>query len=181
MSRIGKLPVPVPAGVTVTITGQIVTAKGPKGELGQTLHRKIKVEQKDNTLILSPVDQTNESRALWGLSRTLLSNIIEGVNKGFEKELTIKGVGYKSALKGKDLELLLGYSHPIIMKTPEGITLEVDAKKNTIKISGINKQLVGQTAANIRSHRPPEPYNGKGVMYTGEHIIRKAGKTAATK
>ncbi len=179
MSRIGKLPVPVPAGVTVTLGSNDITVKGAKGELKRPLPPLVRAEQKDGTIIITPENETREARSFWGLARTLIANMIEGVTKGYEKELTIKGVGYKAALKGKDLELALGFSHPVNVKAPEGITFEVDAKKNTIKISGINKEVVGQTAANIRAHRPPEPYKGKGVMYTGEHIIRKAGKAAA--
>lgn len=179
MSRIGKLPISIPAGVTVTIDGQTVKVKGPKGELAQTLHAKIKATQTANELSVVPVDDSRESSALWGLSRTLLANLIEGVTKGYEKKLIITGVGYKCALKGKDLELQLGFSHPVTVKAPVGIEFEVDAKKNTIVVRGISKQLVGQTSAEIRSHRPPEPYKGKGIAYDGEHIPRKVGKAAA--
>ncbi len=179
MSRIGKLPVSIPSGVTVTLGDNNVTVKGPKGELVRALPPLVKAELKDNEVVVTPTDDSRVARSFWGLTRTLIANMIEGVTKGFEKELTIKGVGYKAALKGKDLELALGFSHPVNIKAPTGITFEVDTKKNTIKISGINKEVVGQTAANIRAHRPPEPYKGKGVAYTGEHIIRKAGKAAA--
>jgi large subunit ribosomal protein L6 len=178
MSRIGKLPISIPSGVTITITGQTVAVKGAKGELKRDLPAKVKVEQKEQTIVVTPIDESTAACAMWGLSRTLVANMIEGVTAGFVKDLEIKGVGYKSALKGKDLELALGFSHPVLVKAPDGITFEVDPKKNTIKVSGINKEVVGQTAANIRSFRPPEPYKGKGVMYAGEHIIRKAGKTA---
>jgi large subunit ribosomal protein L6 len=179
MSRIGKLPVAIPSGVTITINGQDVSVKGSKGELRHTFNKLVKVSQADNTLTVQPNDESdNTARGMWGLSRTLLANMIEGVTKGYEKELTIKGVGYKVATKGNDLELALGFSHPVPYKAPAGITFEVDAKKNTIKVSGIDKQRVGQTAAEIRSFRPPEPYKGKGIAYTGEQIRRKAGKTA---
>lgn len=179
MSRIGKHPVSIPSGVTATVSGQTVTIKGSKGELSHTFNRLVKVAQSDTELTVTPTDENDATaRGMWGLSRTLLANMIEGVAKGFEKELTIKGVGYKVAAKGSDLELALGYSHPIPYKAPAGITFEIDAKKNTIKVMGIDKQKVGQTAAEIRSFRPPEPYKGKGVAYTGERILRKAGKTA---
>ena len=178
MSRIGKNPVEIPAGVTVTVTGQSVKAKGAKGELTQAIHPKVKVEVKENKVVFSPVDDSAESSALWGLSRTLVSNIIEGVSKGFTKTLIVKGVGYKFAMKGKDLELQLGFSHPVLIKTPAGIEFELDAKKNTIIVKGFDKQLVGEVAANIRKWRKPEPYKGKGIAYEGEHIQRKAGKSA---
>jgi len=178
MSRIGKQPISIPSGVTVTLDGQKVTAKGAKGELSRDIRPEIEVKQEESEIVLSPRDESAQSGAYWGLSRTLIANMIEGVSKGYEKELTIKGVGYKATLKGKDLDLSLGYSHPIVYKAPDGITFEVDPKKNTIKVSGINKEVVGQTAAEIRSFRKPEPYKGKGVAYTGERILRKAGKTA---
>jgi len=179
MSRIGKIPVPIPSGVTITITGQQVSVKGPKGELSHSFNKLVKISQEGEEVVITPVNNTGEARGMWGMSRTLIANMIEGVTKGFEKELTIKGVGYKVAMKGKDLELALGYSHPVPFPAPDGITFDADPKANTIKISGIDKQVVGETAANIRSKRPPEPYKGKGVAYTGEHIVRKAGKTAA--
>lgn len=178
MSRIGKNPVSIPAGVTVEVSGQTVKVKGPKGELSQEIHKLIKVEQKDNELVLAPTDESKESRELWGLSRTLVANMMLGVTEGYEKKLTITGVGYKAVLKGKDLELQLGFSHPIIEKAPEGIEFEVDPKANTVVIRGIDKQLVGEAAANIRKWRKPEPYKGKGIAYEGEYIPRKAGKAA---
>ncbi len=179
MSRIGKNPVAIPARVTVQISGDEVKVKGSKGELSQKIHPKVKVEQKDAEIIVTPIDESKEARALWGLSRTLIANMIEGVTNGYSKNLVITGVGYKSVLKGKDLELQLGFSHPVKVKAPEGITFEVDPKKNTILVSGIDKQLVGETAANIRKWRKPEPYKGKGIAYEGEYIPRKAGKSAA--
>jgi large subunit ribosomal protein L6 len=178
MSRIGKNPIAIPSGVTVAIDGNTVKVKGEKGELSQEIHSKIKVEVKENEVILSPVDESSEASALWGLSRTLVSNLVEGVSKGFEKTLIVKGVGYKFAMKGKDLELQLGFSHPVLITTPAGIEFDLDAKKNTITVKGINKQLVGETAANIRKWRKPEPYKGKGIAYEGEYIPRKAGKSA---
>lgn len=178
MSRIGKNPVEIPAGVTVTVTGQTVKAKGAKGEISQIIHAAIKVEVKENKVTLSPAVENSEAGALWGLSRTLVSNLVEGVSKGFSKTLIVKGVGYKFAMKGKDLELQLGFSHPVLIKTPAGIEFELDAKKNTITVKGIDKQLVGEVAANIRKWRKPEPYKGKGIAYEGEHIQRKAGKSA---
>lgn len=179
MSRIGKLPVTIPSGVTVTIAGTTITIKGAKGELKRTLNPKVKVEKVDTTIVVTPIDNTTAAKSLWGLSRTLVANMIEGVTNGYTKQLTIKGVGFKCALKGKDLDLALGFSHPVLIKAPAGITFAVDPKANTVTITGTDKELVGQIAANIRSKRPPEPYLGKGIMYTGEQIIRKAGKTAA--
>jgi large subunit ribosomal protein L6 len=178
MSRIGKNPVEIPSGVTVTVAGQTVKAKGAKGEISQIIHAAIKVEVKENKVFLSPAAENSDAGALWGLSRTLVSNLIEGVSKGFSKTLIVKGVGYKFAMKGKDLELQLGFSHPVLIKTPAGISFELDAKKNTITIQGIDKQLVGEVAANIRKWIKPEPYKGKGIAYEGEHIQRKAGKSA---
>lgn len=179
MSRIGKLPISIPAGVTVAVHGHVVTVKGPKGELKRTLHTLIKVESKDNTVTVTPVDGSRLASGLWGLSRTLIANMIDGVTKGYTKQLAIKGVGFKIALKGKDLDLALGFSHPVAIKAPEGITFAVDPKNNIITVTGTSKEAVGQIASNIRNKRPPEPYLGKGIMYVGEQIIRKAGKTAA--
>ncbi|MBU1089800.1 50S ribosomal protein L6 [Patescibacteria group bacterium] len=181
MSRIGKNPVSVPAGVSIEISGSEVKVKGPKGELFQNFHKLVEIKKERETLVVLPKNESKEARALWGLSRTLLANMIEGVTEGFSKKLVITGVGYKVALKGKDLELQLGFSHPIKVKAPAGIEFEVDPKKNTIVVRGIDKQLVGETAANIRKWRKPEPYKGKGIAYEGEHIPRKAGKSAAAK
>jgi len=179
MSRIGKNPVSIPVGVTAEISGDSVKVKGPKGELTQKFHQLVKIEKKDSELIVSPVDDSRMASAMWGLSRTLLANMVAGVTTGFSKKLIITGVGYKVTLKGKDLELQLGFSHPVPVKAPDGIEFEIDPKKNTIVIAGIDKQLVGETAANIRKFRKPEPYKGKGIAYEDEYIPRKAGKSAA--
>lgn len=179
MSRIGKNPVPIPSGVTAEIKGNEVKIKGSKGELSQVFNKLVKIEQKDSELIITPVDDSKESRAMWGLSRSLLANMVEGVTNGFSKNLVMVGVGYKVALKGKDLELQLGFSHPVNVKAPEGIEFDIDAKNNKITVKGIDKQLVGEVAANIRKWRKPEPYKGKGIAYEGEYIPRKAGKSAA--
>jgi len=180
MSRIGKLPVVIPQGVTVEIKDNFVTVKGPKGLLSEKIHEKIKVEQKDDSIIVSKFEDDNLSRSLHGLTRNLINNMVIGVTVGYKKELEIVGVGYKAQPQGNKITLNLGYSHPIEYVAPEGILFEQDKeKKNVISISGINKQIVGEVAAKIRSYRPPEPYKGKGVKYVGEHIIRKAGKTAS--
>jgi large subunit ribosomal protein L6 len=176
MSKIGKQPVEILSGVDVKIDGNLISVKGPKGELAREFAREIGFETKENQIIVSVVRQNKKSSALWGLSRMLLVNMIKGVKDGFEKKLEIEGVGYKALPQGNDLTLNLGYSHPIIFKAPEGIQLKVD--KNVIIISGISKELVGQTAANIRKLRKPEPYKGKGIRYQGEVIKRKAGKKA---
>jgi large subunit ribosomal protein L6 len=176
MSKVGKQPVLLPDGIDVKIERNFVLVKGPKGELSREFAREMKIEKQENQLIVSVAKQTKRSAALWGLSRVLLSNMIEGVKNGFEKKLEIEGVGYKVALQGKDLLLNLGYSHSIEFKAVEGIDFKVE--KNSITISGINKETVGQTAANIRKLRKPEPYKGKGIHYLGEVIKRKAGKKA---
>jgi len=176
MSRIGKKPVAIPAGVEASLEGNIVTVK--KGNKSTQVDTKgfVEVEIKDNQIIVSPLGQTRENRAFWGTFRALIANAIEGLEKGFKKSLEINGVGYRAAVKGNTLELLLGFSHPINFAIPEDITITVE--KNIINIEGTSKQLVGQVAADIRGYRPPEPYKGKGVKYVDEHIIRKAGKTA---
>jgi len=179
MSRIGKNPVTITSGVTVEIKGDEVKVKGPKGELSQVFNKLVKIEQKDTEIIVSSTDDSKEASAMWGLYRSLLANMVAGVTNGFSKKLVITGVGYKVALKGKDLELQLGFSHPVEVKAPAGIEFEVDPKKNTIEVKGIDKQLVGEVAANIRKWRKPEPYKGKGIAYEGEYIPRKAGKSAA--
>ena len=181
MSRIGKNPVPIPSGVTAEISGNSAKIKGPKGELAQDFNSLVEVKKEGDALIVTPKDESKEAHAMWGLSRSLLANMVEGVTKMFEKKLVITGVGYKVALKGKDLELQLGFSHPVSVKAPAGIEFEVDAKKNTITVRGIDKQLVGEVAANIRKWRKPEPYKGKGIAYEGEYIPRKAGKSATAK
>ncbi len=176
MSKIGKQPVSVPADVEVKIDNNFVVVKGPKGSLERFFPREIKIEKIENQLITSIAKKTKKSAALWGLSRVLLVNMVEGVKNGFEKKLEIEGVGYKVALQGKDLILNLGYSHPIEFKAVEEINFKVE--KNSITVSGINKETVGQIAANIRKLRKPEPYKGKGIHYLGEIIKRKAGKKA---
>ncbi|HRY52353.1 MAG TPA: 50S ribosomal protein L6 [Candidatus Portnoybacteria bacterium] len=176
MSKIGKQPIAIPEGVTVSIDGDLVVVKGPKGELKRQLTREIKVEVKDKEALVNIAKQTKRSAALWGLSRMLVFNMIEGVKNGFEKKLEIEGVGYKVALKGNDLILNLGFSHPVEFKAVPGVVFKVE--KNIISISGIDKEIVGQTAANIRKIRKPEPYKGKGIHYLGEVIRRKAGKKA---
>jgi large subunit ribosomal protein L6 len=175
MSRIGKLPVTVPAGVTADVDGQTVSVKGPKGELSVTLVSDVKVGMADGSIKIEPVDDTKRSRSMWGLSRTLVANLMEGVSQGFVKKLEINGVGYRAAMKGQDLQLQLGFSHDVIYKIPEGIEAACPSQTE-ITISGIDKQKVGQVAAEIRSFRPPEPYKGKGVKYEGEYIFRKEGK-----
>ena len=175
MSRIGKKPIPVPNGVTATVDGQSVTVKGPKGQLSWTVAEEIVVAQEDGALTLSPREDTQRARAMWGLSRSLLGNMVEGVTKGFEKNLELVGVGYRAAMKGKSLSLQLGYSHDVDLAAPEGITFAV-GKPTEVKISGIDKQAVGEMAARIRKIRPPEPYKGKGVRYAGEKVRRKEGK-----
>lgn len=175
MSRIGKMPVPMPSGVSVDINGQAVKVKGPKGELNREFHERVTIAVEDGEAVVNREDDTRESRALHGLSRALLANMVEGVANGFKKELEVVGVGYRAQLKGRDIEMQLGFSHPVNFAAPDGITFEVPEPTKII-ISGIDKELVGQVAANIRKIRPPEPYKGKGVRYSGEHIRRKAGK-----
>lgn len=177
MSRIGKLPVTVPAGVTVTINGSTVTVKGSKGELTRTFSDTITVSQEGEEIHVTRNDDTTESNAQQGLTRTLVHNMVVGVSEGFEKKLELTGVGYRAALKGKDLDLSLGYSHPVIYVAPEGISFDVPDNTH-ITVKGISKEQVGQVAAEIRSKRPPEPYKGKGIHYEGEHIRRKLGKAA---
>ncbi len=178
MSKIGKKPIDVPTGIAVSSdSNNIIIVKGPKGELSVAVDSIIKVEIKDNQVILSPKKETKKANALWGLSRSLVANMIYGVEKGYEKELELQGVGYKVAQKGNNLELNLGFSHPISFKSPEGIEFKVE--KNKITVLGINKQLVGQVAADIRSFKKPEPYKGKGIRYVGEQVRRKVGKRAA--
>lgn len=175
MSRIGKMPVPVPSGVDVQVAGQKVTVKGPKGTLQREFSDRVSVSLDDGAATVARFDDTRESRALHGLSRALLANMVEGVANGFKRDLEIVGVGYRAALKGRDLELQLGFSHPVAFPAPEGISFEVP-EPTKVSISGIDKEKVGEVAANIRKIRPPEPYKGKGVRYAGEHIRRKAGK-----
>ncbi|HAE74173.1 MAG TPA: 50S ribosomal protein L6 [Candidatus Aquiluna sp.] len=175
MSRIGKLPIPLPAGVTVEINGQDVAVKGPKGELKLTVSKPITVSQEDGSVIVSRPDDEAVSKSLHGLTRSLIANNVHGVSEGFTKALEIVGTGYRAALKGSTVELSLGFSHPVLVTPPEGITLVVEGNTKII-VSGIDKQAVGEMAANIRKLRKPEPYKGKGVRYEGERVRRKAGK-----
>jgi len=177
MSRIGKQPVPLPDGVEVTIEPELVRVKGPKGELHERVNRDIDVKQEDGELIVTRPTDRAEHRALHGLTRTLIANMVEGVTTGFTKTLEIQGVGYRAQLKGRDLELALGYSHPVPIKAPEGIEFEVPQPTRII-VKGSSKQQVGQIAAVIRKQRPPEPYKGKGIRYEGEYVARKVGKRA---
>ena len=175
MSRIGKKPVSVPQGVTASVDGQTVTAKGPKGELKFVVNDEVLVKLEGNEIAVQPRDETKTARSKWGMSRTQIVNILQGVKEGFEKKLEITGVGYRAAMQGKNLQLALGFSHDVIYETPEGITISV-GKPTEISVSGIDKQKVGQVAAEIREYRGPEPYKGKGVRYAGEKIVRKEGK-----
>jgi large subunit ribosomal protein L6 len=177
MSRIGRKPVPVPEAVTVEIAPGNIAVKGPKGELTQTLSQEMSVEQGDGVVTVARPTDRGEHRALHGLTRSLIANMVEGVTEGFEKRLEIQGVGYRAQLKGKNLELSLGYSHPVSVEAPGGIEFEVP-QPTEIVIKGIDKQLVGQVAADIRKRRPPEPYKGKGIRYRGEQVLRKVGKRA---
>ncbi|MBX5441289.1 MAG: 50S ribosomal protein L6 [Solirubrobacteraceae bacterium] len=177
MSRIGRKPIPVPSGVEVTIDPGEVRVKGPKGELSERIHRDITVTQEGDELIVTRPTDRGPHRALHGLTRSLVANMVEGVTNGYQKALEIQGVGYRAQLKGKDLELALGYSHPVSIKAPEGIEFEVP-QPTRIVVKGISKQLVGEVAANIRKQRPPEPYKGKGIRYEGEYVARKVGKRA---
>ena len=177
MSRIGKKPVVIPKGVTVTQNGQNLKIKGPKGELEYTVHRNIAIEIKDNEITVKRPDDTKENKSLHGLSRALIQNMVDGVTNAYQKTLDIVGVGYRAELKGKNLLLNIGYSHPIYFIPPDGITLQTPVQTQIV-ISGIDKQLVGMIASKIRSIRKPEPYKGKGIKYSDEQIKRKAGKTA---
>ena len=175
MSRIGKKPVSLPQGVSASVNGQTVTAKGPKGELKFVVNDEVLVKMDNGEIAVEPRDQTKTARSKWGMSRTQIVNIIEGVRNGFEKKLEINGVGYRAAMQGKNLQLALGFSHEVVYQTPTGITISV-GKPTEITVSGIDKQQVGQVAAEIRKYRGPEPYKGKGVKYAGEKSVRKEGK-----
>jgi large subunit ribosomal protein L6 len=175
MSRIGKKPVSIPSGVTANIEGQTVKVKGPKGALQVVLPDEVAVKMDAGAVKVDPRNETKRARAMWGTSRTLVSNLVTGVTKGFEKKLEITGVGFRAALQGKNLQIALGYSHDVIYPIPEGITIAAP-KPTEILVTGIDKQKVGQVAAEIRAFRPPEPYKGKGVKYAGEYIFRKEGK-----
>ncbi|WP_299167079.1 50S ribosomal protein L6 [uncultured Arthrobacter sp.] len=175
MSRIGRLPITVPAGVEVKVDGSVVSVKGSKGELSHSVASPIQVSLEESTITVSRPNDERESRSLHGLTRTLISNMIVGVTEGYKKNLEIVGTGYRVQAKGSDLEFALGYSHPVAVKAPEGITLTVDSPTK-VSVSGINKQQVGEVAANIRKLRRPDPYKGKGIRYAGEIIRRKVGK-----
>jgi large subunit ribosomal protein L6 len=177
MSRIGRRPIPVPSGVTVTIEPELVSVKGPKGELSERVPRDIEVVQEGETLLVSRPTDRGEHRALHGLTRSLVANMVQGVTDGYEKRLEIQGVGYRAQLKGKNLELAVGYSHPVPIPAPVGIEFEVP-QPTRIVVKGISKQQVGEIAAIIRKQRPPEPYKGKGIRYEGEYVQRKVGKRA---
>lgn len=178
MSRIGKKPVAVPSGVTATVAGQQVKMKGPKGELSFTLPEDLKVEKTASGIEVEPREETKKARAMWGMSRTQVANLIKGVTEGYTQTLEIQGVGFRAAMKGKDqLQLQIGFSHEVVHQVPAGIDVKVaGAKQEIIIVSGIDKQKVGQVAADIRNYRPPEPYQGKGIRYQGEYIFRKEGK-----
>jgi large subunit ribosomal protein L6 len=177
MSRIGKQPIAVPSGVEVTIEPELVRVKGPKGELSERVNRDMDVKQENGEILVARPTDRGDHRALHGLTRSLIANMVEGVTNGFEKRLEIQGVGYRAQLQGKKLVLALGYSHPVEMDAPDGIDFEVPQPTRVI-VRGISKQAVGEVAANIRKARPPEPYKGKGIRYEGEHVARKVGKRA---
>ncbi|MGP2492069.1 50S ribosomal protein L6 [Mesorhizobium sp. PUT5] len=175
MSRIGKKPLSVPQGVTATVTGQTVTAKGPKGELKFVVNDEVLVKLENGEISVEPRDQSKDARSKWGMSRSQIENILVGVKDGFERKLEIQGVGYRAAMQGKNLQLSLGFSHEVVYEAPEGVTLACP-KPTEISVTGIDKQKVGQVAAEIREYRQPEPYKGKGVRYFGEKVFRKEGK-----
>jgi large subunit ribosomal protein L6 len=177
VSRIGKQPIPVPSGVDVKIDGSTVTVKGPKGELSQTFSEILTIALEDGAVMVTRPDESRTARSLHGLTRTLVANMVTGVSEGYAKNLEIVGVGYRAAMKGSDLELSLGYSHPVVVTAEPGITFEVP-QPTRITVRGIDKQRVGQVAADIRKWRKPEPYKGKGIRYEGEHVRRKLGKAA---
>jgi len=176
MSRIGKKPIEIPAGVKVSVKDNVVAVEGPKGKLSETIHPLVNVNLEESSISVSINDDSKKSRSLYGLSRTLINNMIIGVSEGFQRSLVIQGVGYRVALKGKSLDFSLGYSHPIVVDPPEGIEFAVEGNQKLI-VKGVSKQQVGQVAADIRKLRKPEPYKGKGVRYEDERIIRKAGKS----
>ena len=180
MSRVGRLPIEVPAGVDVTIDGSYVKVKGPKGELDFTFTPELTIKKEDGTIVVErPTDQPMH-RALHGTTRSLINNMVMGVSKGFERVLEIEGVGYRAEMDGKNMIVNVGFSHPVVVEPPEGISFEVDMKIRQIKVIGYDKQVVGQVAANIRKLRPPEPYKGKGIRYQGEYVRRKPGKAGKT-
>ena len=175
MSRIGKRAVPIPAGVTANVEGQTVKVKGPKGALEAVLHGDVLVKLEEGAIKVDPRDETKRARSHWGTSRTQIANLVAGVTKGFESKLEINGVGFRAAVQGKNLQIALGYSHDVVYPIPEGIAIATP-KPTEIVITGIDKQKVGQVAAEIRDYRPPEPYKGKGIKYSDEYILRKEGK-----
>src|SRR6266511_5975039 len=177
MSRIGRQPIQVPANVNIALDPGRIMVNGPLGELTQQLPTRIVVERQDDAIVVSRPTERGADRALHGLTRTLIANMVEGVTKGFEKRLELQGVGYRAALQGADLRLDVGYSHPVVMKAPQGITFEVPVPTESV-VKGVDKQQVGQTAAEVRKVRPPEPYKGKGIRYQGEYVRRKVGKRA---
>jgi large subunit ribosomal protein L6 len=177
MSRIGRKPIAIPDGVSIDVKPGHVSVKGPKGELGQDISAAMRIEQENGTLSVGRPTDRGEHRALHGLTRSLIANMVEGVTEGFEKRLEIQGVGFRAQLKGNGLELALGFSHPVSIPAPDGIEFEVPQPTEVV-VRGIDKQLVGQVAADIRKRRPPEPYKGKGIRYAGEHVARKVGKRA---
>jgi len=178
MSRVGKKPILIPENVEVKIEGQKVIIKGPKGELSREIRPEIKAEVKGNQIFVLPQKETKQTKAFWGLTRTLLANMIKGVTEGYEKKLEIEGLGFKALVEGEDLKLLVGFTHPVKIKVPQNIKFSVE--KNVITVSGIDKEKVGLLAATIRKVKPPEPYKGKGIRYQGEIVRRKVGKKAAT-
>ena len=180
MSRVGKLPIPIPNGVTVEQKNGWIKVKGPKGTLERSIHQKVEVKKEENTLKVVPLEDSREAGALWGLTRTLVDNMVHGVTEGFTKGLEIIGIGYRVEQNGQTLIFNLGYSHPIEFELPQGITATLD-KQNKITLGGIDKELLGQTAAKVRSFRKPEPYKGKGIRYIGEEVRRKVGKAGAAK
>jgi large subunit ribosomal protein L6 len=178
MSRIGKKPIPLPAGVTAEIAGQVIRIKGPKGELARTVHREMGLKLEGGTIVVSRPSEETRHKALHGLTRTLVANMVEGVDKGYQKVLEIQGVGYKAEASKTGITMIVGYSHPVPYPAPEGITFKVE-NNTVVRVSGFDKELVGQVAAELRQIRPPEPYKGKGIRYQGERVRRKAGKTGA--
>jgi large subunit ribosomal protein L6 len=177
MSRIGKQPIPMPSGVELTVERELVRVKGPKGELQERISRDIKVEQQDGEIVVTRPSDRRDHRALHGLTRSLVANMVQGVTDGFEKRLVIQGVGYRAALRGSNIELSVGYSHPVTIQAPEGVEFEVPVPTQIV-VRGRSKQVVGEIAARIRKVRPPEPYKGKGIRYDGEYVARKVGKRA---
>ena len=180
MSRVGRLPIEVPSGVEVTIDGTYVKVKGPKGEMDFTFTPEMTIKKEDGNIVVERPNDEPRNRALHGTTRSVINNMVVGVSKGFEKVLEIEGVGYRAEISGKNLIINVGFSHPVVVEPPEGISFDVDMKVRQIKVSGYSKQVVGQVAADIRKLRPPEPYKGKGIRYQGEYVRRKPGKAGKT-